>query len=264
MRNVGVPPGGAFDVESHELANGLLGNGSGVEALELAMARLEIRCLCGGSAAWVGAGAWNSSFSFSAGDVLTLVAPFVACRSYLALPGGVWLDGPVARGAMLFGSGRAGVSRRLSSVPLSLGEGRVAVVRGPQADLLSFERFVGADHQVGRDLDRVGVRLAPVAGLEHGLDLPSEPACVGAIQITPNGTPIVLGPDGPTIGGYPKIAVVPTFEIGRIGQLAPGQAIRFREVGLEEARRMSVSWRQDLERRLRILSLLGGSRIEPA
>ncbi|HEY8310632.1 MAG TPA: hypothetical protein VIG47_08750, partial [Gemmatimonadaceae bacterium] len=57
--------------------------------------------------------------------------------------------------------------------------------------------------------------------------LPSEPACVGAIQIPENGQPIVIMPDGPTIGGYPKIAVIRASSMSDFAQLAPGDPVRF-------------------------------------
>ena len=53
---------------------------------------------------------------------------------------------------------------------------------------------------------------------------------VGAIQVPAGGEPIVLMPDGPATGGYPKIATVIRADLPVLGQWRPGQAIRFREV----------------------------------
>ena len=58
--------------------------------------------------------------------------------------------------------------------------------------------------------------------MPHGFSLASEPAIPGAIQIPPSGGPIVLGPDGPTIGGYPKVAVVIDADLDRLGRAGPG------------------------------------------
>jgi urea carboxylase len=76
----------------------------------------------------------------------------------------------------------------------------------------------------------------------------SEPSCVGAVQITPDGTPIVLGPDGPTIGGYPKIAVVCSADIWKLAQLRPGQRIAFERIELEEPRQLSLAREKWLKR----------------
>ena len=50
----------------------------------------------------------------------------------------------------------------------------------------------------------------------------------GAVQITTDGTPIVLGPDHPTTGGYPVLAVVRAASFGALAQRRPGDAVRFR------------------------------------
>jgi allophanate hydrolase subunit 2 len=75
--------------------------------------------------------------------------------------------------------------------------------------------------------DRVGVRLdgPPVAA--PPLDA-SAPMVRGAIQATPSGQLVVLGPDHPTTGGYPVIAVVRAADVGRLLALRPGAALRFR------------------------------------
>jgi antagonist of KipI len=102
-------------------------------------------------------------------------------------------------------------------------------------------------------MDRTGIRTEAVAEMAHSLELASGPACVGAIQVTPDGTLILLGPDGPTIGGYPKIGAVASVDQGRMGQLRPGDEIRFEEVSAEEARRLRVEADKDLEAKLRLL-----------
>jgi allophanate hydrolase subunit 2 len=58
---------------------------------------------------------------------------------------------------------------------------------------------------------------------------------VGAIQVPAGGEPIVLMPDGPVTGGYPKIATVIRADLPVLGQWRPGQAVRFREVTVAEA-----------------------------
>jgi allophanate hydrolase subunit 2 len=62
----------------------------------------------------------------------------------------------------------------------------------------------------------------------------------GCIQVPPSGQPIVVLGDGPTTGGYPKIATVVSADLGRLGQLVAGDAVRFRLVTIEEAQRTSA------------------------
>jgi allophanate hydrolase subunit 2 len=76
--------------------------------------------------------------------------------------------------------------------------------------------------------------------------VPSEPVCVGAVQVPQGGSPIVLMPDGPTVGGYPKIASVITADLGRFAQLAPAERPAFELVTFEEA----IAALRDRERRV--------------
>jgi allophanate hydrolase subunit 2 len=78
----------------------------------------------------------------------------------------------------------------------------------------------------------MGYRLeGPAIAPSARATLPSEAACPGAIQIPDGGAPIVLMPDGPTVGGYPKIAVVLRADLRRLAQYLPGREVRFREAG---------------------------------
>ena len=80
------------------------------------------------------------------------------------------------------------------------------------------------------------------------MELPSRPTAVGTIQVTPSGMPILLGPDGPTIGGYPQAAVVARVDLDRLGQLPPGAEVRFEAVSLEEARELWQAQQTGLRR----------------
>jgi allophanate hydrolase subunit 2 len=67
---------------------------------------------------------------------------------------------------------------------------------------------------------------------------PSEPGCPGALQVPPGGRPIVLMADAPTVGGYPKPAVVCAADLGRLAQRPPGAEVRFARVTVPEAQRL--------------------------
>ena len=59
----------------------------------------------------------------------------------------------------------------------------------------------------------------------------------GAIQVPPGGMPILLGPEGPTTGGYPQIAIIDRCSWTRLAAVQPGGRIRFEPGTVEESRR---------------------------
>jgi allophanate hydrolase subunit 2 len=66
--------------------------------------------------------------------------------------------------------------------------------------------------------------------------MPTEPVAPGAVQIPPDGRPILLGPECGTLGGYPTAAWVITADLPRLAQLVPGDPVRFAAINMEEAR----------------------------
>jgi KipI family sensor histidine kinase inhibitor len=101
---------------------------------------------------------------------------------------------------------------------------------GPRDDWLgpaALELLAASEYEVSTASSRTGLRLSgpalPAAG--RG-ELPSEGMVTGAIQVPPNGQPIVLLADHPTTGGYPVAAVLRSADVGTAGQLRPGQRVR--------------------------------------
>ncbi len=94
----------------------------------------------------------------------------------------------------------------------------------------------GRAFRVTPQADRMGVRLAgsrPAAANPGRLSLPTVP---GAVQLPPDGQPILLLPDAGTHGGYPVPLVVAEVDVPRLGQLRPGDSVAFRVVTPEAAR----------------------------
>ncbi|HEY6051202.1 MAG TPA: urea amidolyase, partial [Thermoanaerobaculia bacterium] len=85
--------------------------------------------------------------------------------------------------------------------------------------------------------DRRGVRLEGLAleASSGGAEIPPEGTALGAIQVPPDGQPIVLGPDRPITGGYAKIGTVISSDFPLVAQARPGSALRFCAVSLDEA-----------------------------
>ena len=108
----------------------------------------------------------------------------------------------------------------------------VPVHPGPRDALLgaaALAHLLATPWTVRADSDRVGVRLdgEPLPVPEQAASLPSEPMVPGAIQVPPSGLPVVFGPDHPTTGGYPVLAVVPRAGLDALAQAGPGLTVRF-------------------------------------
>lgn len=193
-------------------------------------------------------------------------------RSYLAFAGGVDVPEVLGSRSTYVAGGLGGLEGRalrrgdrvaaLGSGDLG-GAGRVwpvrvgrppydatsplRVVAGPHADLLGgrvLERMLEIAWIVQPESDRRGLRLAP--GEQGGIDpapgeIVSLPMVWGAVQIPPDGRPIILLADHQTVGGYPVAAVIVRADWPRLGQLGAGSAARFTLVSVEDAQR---AWRE--------------------
>jgi antagonist of KipI len=118
--------------------------------------------------------------------------------------------------------------------------GMVHATRGTQAELFdesSWLTFTEAGYRVSSASDRTGYKLeGPMVRNALGT-LPSEAGCPGAIQVTGEGLPIVLMSDAPTVGGYPKIAVVSESDLPILAQRRPGEGIQFVLTTIEQSQR---------------------------
>jgi biotin-dependent carboxylase-like uncharacterized protein len=180
------------------------------------------------------------------------------CRAYVALAGGI--DVPLVLGSCstdlrsAFGGFAGRALRKGDRLAVATGRGAtpietpttshpakatVRVVLGPQADHFApdtLARFLALPWRVGATSDRVGCRLEgePLPHLGPA-EILSDGMVPGSIQVPPDGKPIVMGADGPTTGGYPKIATVVTGDLPLLGQLVPGEGeVRFEAVAVED------------------------------
>jgi biotin-dependent carboxylase-like uncharacterized protein len=247
---LGVPRSGAMDRAAIAAANRLVGNpedAAGLEVLLGCALRLHAAMTIAITGAATQAINWGQAVSLPAGSVLDLPAPTHGLRHYIAFRGG--LDVPVTLGSRstdtLSGLGPAplrigdrvqiGV---LANAPVSSAqvvpssEKRVLrVMAGPRLDWFdnaAWDVLTATSWQVRPDSDRVGLRLdgASIQRARTG-ELPSEPMIPGALQVPPDGHPILFGPDSPVTGGYPVVAVVREDDLNAIAQLRPGDSIRF-------------------------------------
>jgi len=122
-------------------------------------------------------------------------------------------------------------------------------------DAAARRAFFDATWRVTPDSNRMGFRLAgPVLAREEALEILSEPACLGTVQVPSNGLPIALMADHQTTGGYPKIAEIAAADVPRLAQLAPGGTVRFARCTLEQARELRRGLRQRVDAALRSLA----------
>jgi 5-oxoprolinase (ATP-hydrolysing) subunit C len=172
---------------------------------------------------------------------------------YLAVPGGLSVPCVLGgRGTLLVAGlgghqgrplrpgdvlpiGSPGAIPERSSPPLQASDGPIRVVAGPDLpDALG--ELVSHTFRISSVSDRVGTRLRGPRLQATGSQVLSTPMVRGAIQLPPGGEPVVLGPDHPTTGGYPVLAVVIRADWGRLGLRAPGAAVTFEAVSLAAAR----------------------------
>ena len=131
------------------------------------------------------------------------------------------------------------------------------VLPGSQADWFD-DAFYSHTYRVTPASNRMGVRLDGPPLTLPKRELVSEPVAPGAVQITNDGRPIVLGVDGQTIGGYPKVAHVIAADLDALGQLRPGDAVRFQRVTETEAEAAGARRRDALRKQLRRIAMALG------
>jgi allophanate hydrolase subunit 2 len=118
-------------------------------------------------------------------------------------------------------------------------------VLGPQDEYFAEEAIsalLAEEYQISPEMDRLGYRLdGPPLAHRAQAELLSDGLLPGAIQVPSGGQPIVIMPDGPTTGGYPKIAVIVGPDLRRLAQVRRTEKIRFRLMKWEQAHEAAQS-----------------------
>lgn len=275
-RRLGVPIGGAADRSLFGLANALVGNPPETAGLEIAVRGPILRASGDLGVAVVGGefqvqlGRLQSpsdrSFNLRAGDELIIGGARRGVRAYVCVPGGFdtprVLDSrgslaPLRAGTPLPCSASQTPPRRISPECPFLVEPDVwtlHVLPGGQRDLFAADALDDAVFTVHAASNRMGIRLDGPRLEAPEREMVSEPVCPGVIQVARDGQPIVLGVDGQTIGGYPKIAHVVDADLDILGRLRTGHRVRFawidfaaaRELA-EKRRALAAEWRTRVE-----------------
>jgi KipI family sensor histidine kinase inhibitor len=272
-RRLGVPASGALDAGALRAANAAVGNPPIAAGLELTFPGPRLRVVAETEIAVAGADfaaslngaeiAHATAIRVRPGDRLSFERPRSGQWMYMAVAGGIDVPvvlgsrstfargglgglagGPVRTGDVL-GAGVARPAKRPAAPPggapraTSPSAAPFRVVLGPQAEAFTAEAhaaLLGQPHEVTVQRDRSGVRLRGAAVAHRGAaDILSDGVLPGAIQVPADGGPVVILADGPTTGGYAKIASVVSLDHDRLVQVRPGEAMRFEAVTVARA-----------------------------
>lgn len=263
---LGVSSSGAADHRALREANRAVGNATGAAVLE-SVGGAVLRFHGSGVAAVSGAEgalelidatgvarriAHGAPFATVEGDELTLGHPTSGLRYIIAVRGGVAVDpaldsrasdtlaglgpAPLAAGDVLGvgDSARHPVEPDVTprTLPASGELVDLEITLGPRDDWFTasaLATLTGQEWTVTPRSDRVGIRLEGAVPLERSVsgELPSEGAVTGAIQVPPDGQPVLFLPDHPLTGGYPIIGALTDRSLDLAGQLPPGVRVRF-------------------------------------
>ncbi|MFI7348460.1 biotin-dependent carboxyltransferase family protein [Streptomyces sp. NPDC049936] len=257
--HLGVPRSGALDAPAAALVNRLVGNPPEAAVLETTLTGCALRPRCAVTVAVGGAPcpvtvdgrpvSWGAPVGVPAGALLDVGPAGSGVRSYVAVSGGVLAE-------QVLGSRSTDLLSGLGPPPLSDGmvlalgrpRGRHAcvdvapqpappaelilrVTPGPRADWFTPEAvrtFTSRAYRVSAASNRIGLRVeGPPLERARAGELPSEGMVLGAVQVPPDGRPVVFLADHPTTGGYPVIGVVRSRDLPAAAQAVPGTPVRF-------------------------------------
>jgi antagonist of KipI len=274
---IGVSPSGAADPISLRLGNLLVGNHENAAGLEMTLLGGTFVFPQGAVVALSGSDFTatfddvsvevGTSIEVRPGQKLRAGATHSGARCYLCMRGGIAVPAFLGSASTHVLSGLGGFEGRAlrDGDMLHIGpatgnfrkrriaararkylspRGVLRVTPGLQADWFSESSkraFYASTHRVGEQSDRMGLRLEGTAICQRaGRSMVTEGVSLGAVQVPPEGSPIILFVEQQTTGGYPKIANVISADMHRVGQLRPRDEIRFEEVTLEQARSLLI------------------------
>lgn len=257
--HLGVPRSGALDAPTAALVNRLVGNAPGAAVLETTFdgcalrPRSPVTVAVGGAPCRVTVdgrpAAWGAPVDVPAGAVLDVGRAERGLRSYVGVSGGIAVEpvlgsrstdllsglgpAPLSSGEVLPLGPPARPHARVDAAPLAAPPHELVlrVTPGPRDDWFTpgaLRTFVSRTYRVSPASNRIGLRTEGPA-LDRAVtgELPSEGMVLGAVQVPPDGRPVVFLADHPTTGGYPVVAVVRTTDLPAAAQAVPGTPVRF-------------------------------------
>jgi antagonist of KipI len=257
----GVSASVAADPLALRAGNLLVGNAENAAALEMTLVggafEFETDAVVALTGSDFGAGLplW-AAIDIKAGETVRCGATRSGARGYLAVRGGIGVAKAMGSASVHVMTGVGGRPLRAGDV-LPIGDaairrprtagprgrpgapefartGPLRVTPGPQAHWFSDELYAGA-YRVAEESNRMGLRLRGPAIPSPPGHMLTEGVPLGAIQVPPDGQPIILFVEHQTTGGYPKPANVISADFWRLGELRPREEVRFERVTLEQA-----------------------------
>ncbi|MGW2470468.1 5-oxoprolinase subunit C family protein [Streptomyces bauhiniae] len=257
--HLGVPRSGALDPPAAALVNRLVGNSPDAAVLETTLngcavrARSAVTVAVGGAPCPVRVGGrpapWGAPVRVLSGEVLEVGAAVAGVRSYLAVAGGVAVEPvigsratdllsglgppPLADGTVLPLGPPTAAPARLDTAPQPAPPAELVlrVTLGPREDWFTpraLETLTSRTYRVSPASNRIGLRTeGPTLARARSGELPSEGMVLGAVQVPPDGLPLLFLADHPTTGGYPVVAVVHPADLPGAAQARPGTPLRF-------------------------------------
>ncbi|KOU91165.1 allophanate hydrolase [Streptomyces sp. XY533] len=260
--HLGVPRSGALDTAAYALANRLLGNPPDAAVLETTLDGVSLRAAAPTVVAVTGAPcpvrisgrpvAWGAPVRLPAGAELEVGRAESGLRSYVAVRGGLavppvlgsrstdllsGLGPPVLSAGMTLPVGPAGPDpvpgADAYGLPAAPAELLLPLRPGPRADWFTGASLAGlwrSAFRVSPSSNRIGLRTegGPALVRARAGELPSEGMVLGAVQVPPDGLPVVFLADHPVTGGYPVVGVVgPGPALDAAAQARPGTPVRF-------------------------------------
>ena len=271
---LGLTNGGPLDAGSANWANALLGNSSNASFIECSIGGLQLQAHCNTSFCVTGAGltltvngkakAMWQSHKVQSGDIIELGMASQGLRAYVAVAGGFNITPQFGSSATVMREGIGGLNQNGAKLqagdklPLTVAATlptrqlpaamqpnfdfskglSLRLVEGYQHQLFSIverQRFYLNTYTVTPKADRMGVKLSGPAISCSSTSLLSEGICYGAVQIPPDGQPIVLLNDRQTLGGYPKIGSVLSLDCALLTQAGAGTEVYFTPISPEQA-----------------------------
>jgi len=255
----GISASGAADQFALRAGNLLVGNAENAAGVEMTLMGAAFEFESGTVVAFTGSdfGAglplWTA-VALKAGQTVRCGPTQSGARCYLCVRGGIavpkvmgsasthvmtGVGGRALRAGDLLPIGNEAIRRPRAarSVP-PLGDGALRVTDGPQVESFADELYRGASYTVSEESDRMGLRLRGPAVPSAAGHMLTEGAPLGAVQVPPDGQPIILFVEHQTTGGYPKPANVISADFRRLGQLRPRDQVSFERVTIEEALRL--------------------------
>ncbi|SNY56613.1 biotin-dependent carboxylase uncharacterized domain-containing protein [Arsukibacterium tuosuense] len=295
---LGLTNGGPLDAGSARWANMLLANDANASFIECSIGGLQLKAHCPATFCVTGANltvtvngkarAMWQSHTVQSGDIIELGMASQGLRAYITVAGGFNITPQFGSTATVMREGIGGLNQNgaklqagdklpltatkavpLRQLPAALQPNfdfsnglSLRLIEGYQHQLFSSverQRFYFNTYKVTPKADRMGVKLSGPAISCSSTSLLSEGICYGAVQIPPDGQPIVLLNDRQTLGGYPKIGSVLSLDCWLLAQAPAGTSLQFVKTDPQQAHNALLLAQARFKRQLASIKNPGGA-----